>query len=69
MLHAAREMLRKVRRGTVNEGMYALALRRYKWYHVGTKMEIFFRIPRGRKSRIFLAMRNEITIAMRYNIT
>ena len=69
MLHASRETLHKARRGTLIAGMYALALRRWKRYHVGTKMEIFFLIPRARKCTIFLAMRNEITIAMRYNIT
>ena len=35
------------------------------WY----KYEDFFIIARGSKGTIFPAMRNEITIAMRYNIT
>ena len=68
MLHAARETLHKARCGTVNVGMYTLALRRQLWYHFGTNMEIFL-IPCGENSRIFPAMRNEITIAMQYNIT
>ena len=36
-----------------------------QWYKNGG----FLLIPRGRKGRIFLAMRNEITIAMCYNLT
>ena len=36
-----------------------------QWY----KYRGFFLIPRGRKGRIFLVMRNEIAIAMQYNIT
>ena len=69
MLHASRETLHKARRGTVNARNVRARLKALaevpRWYKYGD----FFLIPCGSKGTIFLAMRNEITIAMRYNIT